>query len=74
MPNVTISIEEKILKASRAYAKEHGLSLNALIREILSRTISRSSTHWIDECYAFMDSLKVDSRGKTWDRNDLYDL
>ena len=74
MPNVTISIEEKILKASRAYAKKHGLSLNALIREMLFKRVFRSSTHWIDECYAFMDSLDADSRGKTWERNDLYDL
>lgn len=74
MPNVTISIEERVLKASREYAKEHGISLNALIREMLSQRVMRHSKDWIDECFDLMDSLDTSSRGKAWNREDLYDV
>ncbi len=35
MPNITISIEEQLLKSGRKYAEEHQTSINALIRNLL---------------------------------------
>ena len=37
MKNVTLSLDEKELEAGRKYAQEHGMSLNALIRDLLKR-------------------------------------
>lgn len=74
MPNVTISMDEKTLEESRAYARANGMSLNALIREILQQRVRRSSTQWIDECFELMDSIRPSSRGAKWNRDDLYEL
>jgi hypothetical protein len=73
VPNVTISIEKEILEASRAYAKRHGLSLNALIRKMLEQRVLSTSKSWLDECFDLMDSAGGDSKGETWNRDELYD-
>ena len=41
MPNITISIDEKLLKIGREYAEEHHTSVNALIRNLLEQTVRR---------------------------------
>lgn len=73
MPNITLSIEEKLLKAGRDYAKRHQTSLNNLIRRLLNNTVINASEHALDECFALMDRAGGDSRGETWTRRDLYD-
>ena len=74
MPNITISIDEKLLKNGREYAKRHHTSMNALIRSLLERTLRVDSSQWIDECFALMDRANVSSKGKRWKREDLYDV
>jgi len=74
MPNITISINEELLKAGREYAKTHQTSLNALIRNLLTRTVPVKSGEWFDECMSLMDSAQTDSKGKKWSRDDLYDV
>jgi hypothetical protein len=73
MPNITLSIDEKLLKQGRKYAEDHETSLNALIRDTLAKTVQKDATSWLDECFAHMDSMKLSSRGRTWKRSDLYD-
>lgn len=73
MSNVTISIDDKLLKQSREYAQERGLSLNALIRQFLIETVENQSTRWLDECFSLMDKTQADSKGEKWKRQDLYD-
>lgn len=74
MPNVTISIDEKILKASREYAKRHNTSLNALIREMLEQRVLRQSLDWVDECFEKLERAGGDSKGRAWSRDELYDV
>lgn len=74
MPNITISIEEKLLKSGRQYAEKHQTSMNALIRTLLEQTVKRDSTQWLDECFALMDRANARSKGKRWKREDLYDV
>jgi hypothetical protein len=74
MPNVTISLDEEILKASREYASRHGMSLNALVRKMLESRVVRGDTDWLDACFALMDKAAVDSGGRSWKREDLYDV
>lgn len=73
MPNVTISIDEDLLAASREYAKRNQTTLNNLIREMLRIRVSRGGSAWIDECFALMDSAQVRS-GAKWNRDELYDI
>jgi hypothetical protein len=74
MPNITISLEDDLLKSGRRYAEKHGTSLNALIRKTLLQTVQSESGDWLDECFDLMDQAKGDSKGKHWNRGDIYDV
>ena len=74
MPNVTISLDKDLLKAGRQYAKKHHTSVNALIRKLLEQTVRSQSEDWLDECFKLMDLARVNSQGKQWKREDLYDV
>ena len=74
MANVTISIDDKLLKEGRKYARMHGTSLNSLLRQLLSKTVAPSSNDWLEECFRLMDRAKGNSKGEKWSREDLYDV
>jgi len=74
MANITISMNQKLLNAGRIYAQKHQTSLNALIRKFLEQTVVIDSTDWIDECFEKMDKLQINSKGRQWRRDDLYDI
>ncbi len=74
MANITISLDEDLLKAGRGYAKEHNTSLNNLIRTLLGQTVRRKTDDWQEECFQLMDRAKADSEGHHWKREDLYDV
>lgn len=73
MKNITISLDDKLLEAGRRYAQEHNTSLNALIRQLLGRTVLPSSDNWIEECLSLMDRANANSKGRRWKREELYD-
>jgi hypothetical protein len=73
MPNVTIALSERLLAASREYAQRHGTSLNALIRELLDKTVSQTERKWPDEFLKLVDQAHGNSRGWKWNRDDIYD-
>ena len=73
MPNITISLDEELIKKGRQYAAKHNTSINALIRKYLEQTVESQSDGWLDECFSQMDSAGGDSRGERWKREDLYD-
>ena len=73
MPNVTISLDEDLLRAGRQYAKRHNTSVNALTRKLLEQAVRPQSEDWLDECFNRMDQAGVNSQGKHWKREDLYD-
>ncbi len=74
MPNITLSIDENLLEAGRRYAQEHNTSLNALVRELLAKTVTRSSTNRLQETFRLADKQHFSSKGKKWKREDLYDV
>ena len=74
MANITISINDDLLKKGREYAKNHNTSLNAIIRDLLEKNIPSVSGEWFEECERLMDSAQADSKGKKWSREELYDV
>jgi len=74
VPNITISLDEKLLRSGRQYAEKHGTSVNALIRGLLEKTVTNDSMDWVDECFSLMDRANVKSNGTRWKRKDLYDV
>lgn len=74
MKNITLSIDEELLKQGRLYAKGHGMSLNKLVRRLLRQTVTLERKDWAAECFKVMDDANGHSGGKTWCREDLYDV
>jgi len=75
MKNVTIALDEKLIRAGREYARKHHTSLNNVIRGLLERTVvpRKGGGGW-DLFFALGDSAEGDSRGRRWAREDLYDV
>jgi len=74
MKNVTIAVNDDLLRAGREYAKQHGVSLNGLIRRLLEQTVTQESKAWIDEMLGLMDEAADRSTGGRWRREDAYDV
>ena len=72
MKNITIALDESMIKAGRAYAQKHNTSLNGLIRSLLKQTVMPTSKHWLDECFELMDQAQAHSKGAKWKREDFY--
>ena len=72
MPNITISLDEDLLKSGRRYAEKHQTSMNALIRKLLEQTVKPQADAWLEECFDLMDRARGDSKGRRWQREDLY--
>ncbi len=74
MKNLTLSVDEELIEEGRRYARAHHTSLNALLRDLLARTVRENRENWVDECIRKMDSAGGHSGGETWKREDLYDV
>lgn len=72
MKNITLSIDEDMLRAGRDYAKRHKMSFNALIRKLLKQNVTRSTNQWLFESFQMMDKAQGNSKGKRWRREDLH--
>ena len=72
MKNITLSVDEDTLKAGREYARKHNISLNALVRLLLRRTVQRGSHEWVEECFRLMDNAAAKPSDRKWKRGDLY--
>ena len=72
MKNITLAIDEETLAAGRAYADRHQTTLNALVRELLAKTVHSDRTATAEEMFRLMDDAPGRSRGKRWTRDDLH--
>jgi len=76
MANVTLTVDDQVLKRARIRALENGTSVNALISDYLSRYAGQSQTA---RGLAGFSELAVKStassgpEGRTWRRDDLYE-
>lgn len=66
------AVDERLIEEGRKYAREHHTPLNALIRDLLARVVRERRTDWGTGCVKEMDAAHGRSRGKTWEREDLY--
>lgn len=73
MPKITLSIDEKLLRKSREYARRQHLSLNALIRKLLEDKVQENHRDQLEACFELMDKANVSSEGKKWTREALHE-
>jgi hypothetical protein len=72
MKNITLAIDEETLDAGRAYAQRHQTTLNALVRELLVKTVLADREAAVLEMFRLMDGNPGDSRGRHWTREELH--
>jgi hypothetical protein len=71
MKNVTISLDDSTMDALRKYASSRGQSLNAFLKELVSRTVNKPGGN-ADRFFELIDSMPKTKVGITWKREDLY--
>jgi hypothetical protein len=76
MANLTITIDDELLKRARLKALEQGTSVNAILRRHLETFVGKESR---EEAWARFLELARNSKsgsgpgGRKWKREDLYD-
>jgi hypothetical protein len=75
MKNITLAVDEDVLKAVRRYAAQHDTTVNGLVREHLQRIAARENR--AQEAIRRLRELSERSKGEvgeiTWTRDDLYE-
>jgi plasmid stability protein len=69
--NVTISLPDNVLEALRDRAKNEHKSLNAWLRDLLSKEIQETSP-WAEEFNRIADEITVKAPEWKWNREDTY--
>lgn len=73
--NITLSVDEHVLAAARRLAAERDSTVNALVRDYLTKLAAHESR--ADRARARLRQLSEQSTGrlgkKTWSREDLHD-
>jgi hypothetical protein len=72
MKNITLTLDEETLDAGREYAQRHQTTLNALVRELLMKTVLADRKAAVREMFRLMDQHPGISQGRRWTREDLY--
>lgn len=75
MKNITLSVDDQVLAAVRRHAAERNCTVNALVREYLTRLAQHQDR--ARRARARLRQLSKQSQGrlgnKTWTREDLHD-
>jgi hypothetical protein len=67
-------MDQELLTQSRAYARRHHTTLNAMVRQLVRNTVVEEQTEWVEECFLKMDEASGNSKGRSWKRGELYDV
>jgi hypothetical protein len=76
MTNLTLTVDEDVLRKARIHALELGTSVNSLVRDYLKQVAGRSTAvEGVTEFLAATrdEGASSDSAGRTWTRDDLYE-
>lgn len=75
MANVTLVIDEELLKRARIRALEEGTSVNSVVRDFLGQYASRSPVAALQSFLAAArrSTAGSGSAGRSWTRADVYE-
>lgn len=76
MTNLTVTVDEDLLRRARIRALQHGTSVNALLREYLEAyagepELKQAMDQFVE--LARESQAGSGSEGRTWSREDAYD-
>ena len=72
MKNITLSIDDDLLRLGREYARLHKISFNSLVRQLIEQTVASSSDEWLNDTFDLIDRNPVSSSGIAWRREELH--
>ena len=74
MANLTITVDDQLLKRARLRALEQGTSVNALLREYLSRYAGAASAHGeaVEELIQLSKTARAGRGRRSWTRDELH--
>ncbi len=72
MKNITLALDEDTLEAGRAYARRHDTTLNALVRELLVKTVVSDREAAVREMFRLMDAHPGRAPRRRWTREELH--
>ena len=64
MKNITLSLDDEVLEAGQQYTQRHQTTLNALVRELLIRTVIADREGAVQEMFRLMDAYPGSSKGR----------
>jgi hypothetical protein len=76
MTNLTLVIDEQVLRRARIRAMEQGSSVNALVREYIARLAGESeAAEGVAEFLRIVSAAGAGSgsQGRSWSRDELHD-
>ncbi len=71
MANITLSIDDELLKRGRSYARARGTSLNSLVRKLLVDAVSNPDA-LVDSMIERLRQSSGDSKGVKFTREELH--
>ncbi len=73
MANLTVSIDDDVLRRARQRAAANGTSVNQLVREFLEQYAGGSDSSARNRILTFSDAAQSSSgdAGRTWNRDEL---
>ena len=76
MKNITLAVDEDVLKRARAHAKKHDTTVNALVRNYLAEMVRQENL--IEEAKRGLKELMDNSTGRLgpdykWNREEIYE-
>ncbi len=75
MKNVTLAIDESLLREARRIAADRSTTLNAMIREFLQELVERESKAALarERIVDLCRNARAEVGPRTWTRDDLHD-
>ena len=75
MANLTIAIDDALLRRARIRALEQGTSVNALLRDYLTAFADQRETQIkaLEDILEIAANSQASSGGRRWSRDELYD-
>jgi hypothetical protein len=75
MKNITLSIEEEVLREARKIAAERGTTVNAMVRASLAELVGRKKRvrNALERMRELAEKGGMEVGDKTWSRDDLHE-
>jgi plasmid stability protein len=75
MANLTITVDDQVLKKARLRALEQGTSVNALLREYLDRYAGAAPAHAeaVEGLIQLAKTVRAGRGRRTWTRDELHE-